>query len=97
MCGTKGTLRAACIERYDAILRHVYYGLTSQMQNRVRDEGSTGNRTVVSGTDISPCVRTDSVTQADKGKRLLDLQASQTGGLGKHLRMSFTFSLLTPL
>lgn len=56
MCGTKGTLRAVCMERYDAVLRHVYYGLTSQMQNRVRDEGSTGDRTVLSGTDISPCV-----------------------------------------
>lgn len=44
MCGTKGTLKDICIERYDAILRHVYYCLTSQMQNRVRDEGSTGNR-----------------------------------------------------
>ena len=56
MCGTKGTLRAVCIERYDAISRHVYYGLTSQMQNRVRGEGITGNRTALSGADISPCV-----------------------------------------
>lgn len=78
----KGNLRTFRIERHDVILRHVYYCLTSWMQNRLGCEVSTSNRKVFSGTDISPCV--SKLTQWPKWKGLFDLQAYLTGGLYKY-------------
>ena len=54
-CGTKGTLRTFCTERHDVILRHVYYCLTSPMQNGLGVRMALAME-VFSGTDISPCV-----------------------------------------